>query len=78
MISLSSGVADVDIGDISGVPDTIILNDDESRSIFLTDDILQEATQTYAGHKRHFDAIEDDEQEFSDADVLCFASQDYH
>lgn len=79
LINLSSDVADVDIGEISIVSGTTIPHDDEGRSILFTDDILQEATQTYAGHKRQFDAIDDDdERDFTDADVLCFASQDYY
>jgi hypothetical protein len=78
LINLSSGVADVDIADKSGISDTSILNDEEGHSILFRDDILQEATQTYAGYKRPYEAIDDDDQEYSDADVLCFASQDYY
>ncbi|CAO3667011.1 unnamed protein product [Umbelopsis ramanniana] len=78
LIQLSSGVAEVDIAEKSGISDISILNDEENHSILFTDDVLQEATQNYAGHKRPFEAIDDDDQEYSDADVLCFASQDYY
>lgn len=78
LIQLSSGVAEVDIAEKSGISDISILHDEENHSILFTDDVLQEATQNYAGHKRPFEAIDDDDQEYSDADVLCFASQDYY
>ncbi|KAG2173566.1 hypothetical protein INT44_007157 [Umbelopsis vinacea] len=79
LIQLSSGVAEVDIAEKSAILDASMLNDEENQSILFIDDILQEATQNYAGHKRPFEAIDDDDdQEYSDADVLCFASQDYY
>ncbi|KAJ2959710.1 hypothetical protein NQZ79_g4863 [Umbelopsis isabellina] len=78
LIKLSSEVADVELADSSVLTETSILDEDNEHLSLFENEILQEATQTYAGRKRHFDDIEQAEQEYSDADVLCFASQDYY
>jgi hypothetical protein len=78
LIKLSSDVADVELAESSVLTESSILNENSEHSTLFGHDILQEATQTYAGHKRHFDDIENEDQEYSDADVLCFASQDYY
>lgn len=77
LIKLSSEIADVELADSSVLTESSILNEDFEPLSLFENDILQEATQTYAGRKRHFDDIEQADQEYSDADVLCFASQDY-